>query len=375
MKKEKTSLRVKRSNPIKILILILITLVICGFLFKDWIATPPARNDNSETKPTIKIGAILPLTGGMASLGIAGNNGAILAIEKLNTNPANKYRYELISDDTATDAKRAAPIYKKMAGIDKVSAIISFDSQAGHVIKPMASQDKILHISSAADNTIADGEYNFINSSDLNDSIAKLLQYFNKMGYKKIALAGVNYTATQKVIKTLKEQIENTDFEIVAEELVSSVERQFQQEILKVVQSNPDVVFLYGFEPVTSIYAKGLKNAGYKGAVSGVYTLSYSEYPELLNEAVYLDYGIGSDEFKQEYLNRFNLEPNAASTVMFDSVGIIANLHEANTNKISDVLKTYTGPNGKFILKDNGLIHMDLVFVKMTNGKPIIVEE
>ncbi|MDR1026482.1 MAG: ABC transporter substrate-binding protein [Lactobacillus sp.] len=355
-----------------LVIAIILAVIACYLYSRNNATTSPDSN-----KPTIKIGAILPLTGGMSSLGSAGENGARMAIEKSNHNPASRYHYELISDDTITDAKRSIPIFKKMTDFDKVSAIVSFDSQAGHAIKPLANQAQILHISSAADPTVADGNYNFINSSDLNNNIHNLLEYFEKNGYRNIAIAGVNYIASQRVFNILKEQIKDTDFKIVADELVNPTERQIQTEAKKIANSNPDVVFLYGFEPITSLYAKELKNAGYHGPISGIYTLSYTDNPEILNGSTYFDYGSGDDNFKEEYRQRFKLEPNAASTVMFDSINIIINLFETNTSpqQIDQILKNYYGPNGLLILKENGLIHSDLVLVQMTDGKPVPVKE
>lgn len=339
------------------------------------VACSKEKNNNPDDKPIIKIGAILPLSGGMANLGSAAHNGAILAIEELNQNPQNKYYYELISDDTATDAKRAVPIYKKMVTLDKVSAIVSFDTQSGHVLKPLAAEDHILHISSAADSSVADGEYNYINSSDLQNGVQQLIEYFNKMGYKRVAIASSNHIAASRVIGIFEEQIKNTDLKVVAKELVNPSERQIQPEVYNLVSAKPDVVFLYGFEPTTSLFARALKTAGYNQAISSIYTLSYSNHPELFEGQYYFDYGTGSAEFQNKYRQRFKSDPNAAGVVVFDSVNIIARLHETGAATVAQALEGYEGPNGKTVLKDNGLIHIDLVFTKMQNGKPVNAQQ
>ena len=359
----------------KKIILGIVAVIIIVIASHLWRSNPIQNNNSDSSKPTIKIGTILPLTGGMGNLVEPGNHGALLAVEELNANPDNKYRYELISEDTAMDAKRAIPIYKKMVHLDKVSAIISFDSQAALVIKPLAEQDKILHISAAADPAAAGNEHNFRYFTDMGESVDKLLQYFEKMGYRKIAIASINYTTSKTVLEILKNQAKNFGIETVVESLVNPNERQLQSEAYKIVQSNPDVVFLYGFEPVISLYARELKNAGYKGAISGINTPSYSEHPELLEGGIYLDCGTGTEAFKEKYRQKFGTEPNTLSPVMFDSVNIIARMHESGTQKPGEILPSYIGQNGKLIMKPGGLIHADLVFVRMTNGKPIPVKE
>ena len=52
------------------------------------------ENKMPQEKPVIKIGGLLPLTGGIAHIGESTRNGAIMAIEKLNSLPNNKYKLE-----------------------------------------------------------------------------------------------------------------------------------------------------------------------------------------------------------------------------------------------------------------------------------------
>ena len=51
------------------------------------------KKDAEAVKPVIKIGGILPMTGGAAHIGEGARNGAIMAVETLNSDLNNKYKY------------------------------------------------------------------------------------------------------------------------------------------------------------------------------------------------------------------------------------------------------------------------------------------
>jgi len=330
---------------------------------------------SADPRPVVQLGAIMPLTGGMAKLGAYGNDGAILAIEQINKNPANKNQYVLISEDTAGDVKQAIPIYKKLATIDKVRAIVSFDSGVGQILKPLTVHDRIVHLTPAADESVADGEYNFNNNTDLALGVKKLASYFKHQGYKRIAISGTEYPASVKVLSLLEPELKNQNISVVSKELVAPNQTDVAAQVQKIIKSKPDAIFIYGIEPQLSIFAKTWRQAGYTWPVSGIYTISYSEKPELFDGAVYLDYGGGDEQFRNDFRARFGRSPNAAAAAIFDSVNIIARAFESGDNDIAGAAASYNGINGKHVIKPGGLIHTELVLVEMKNGKPVNLKE
>jgi branched-chain amino acid transport system substrate-binding protein len=329
---------------------------------------------SASDKPIIKIGAILPITGGLTNLGEFGNKGAILAIEQVNQNPDNKNHYQLIVENTMSDIKQSIPIYRKLTQLDKVSAIVSFDSGVGHILKPLVAADKILHLSSAADDLIGDGKYNFVNNSDLNIGVARLVDYFKAQGYKRVAIAGSDVTATQKVFSLLEPELKRRGLQVVAKELVQAGQHQLRIEAQKIIASNPDVIFLYGFEPHTSVFAREFQRQGSTIPISGLYTISFAQFPEVLEGAVYIDYAPGNEAFQNDFRKRFGHDPNPAAAVMYDSINVIVRTFEGN-GSVEKALIGFEGVNGKMIMKDNGLIHADLIFVRMTDGRPVPIKE
>ena len=360
----------------KIIVKIILIFIVIGLGI--YIVNRKLSSFQTSDKPTVKIGAILPLTGGMPSMGDAGKKGAQLAIEELNKNPDNAFRYELIIEDVGTDIKRTVPIYKKLVTQDKVKAIISFNSQVGYAIRPLLKKNNVLHISSASDHKIADGQFSFVNSSDVDDGIEKLIQYLQNKGLQKIAIASFNHPAAQNMVEALKAK----NLNIVYSSIVNPDERKLSFEVGKIISSNPDAVFLYTYEPLTSLYAKELKQAGFNGKITSLYMLTYSDHPELFEGQTYVDYNMGERTFQEKYNKRFGIQSNSSASVMYDSVILIARLFEENSepltnihDKFVNILKDYQGANGILEMKYNGLMASKPVLVKIKKGIPSLKEE
>lgn len=337
---------------------------------------------SKDEKPVVKIGAILPLSAGMPIMGIGGRNGAQMAIDEINSFKNNKFKYELVTEDIGVDIKRAVPIYKKLVFKDEISVLLSFNTQVGYALRSLTAEDKIIHISGAADYEIADGEFNYVNCSDINDAIKNLITHFKKSNYKTVAIASFNHASAQKVIETLETEAEKAGIKVIVKSLVNPEERFLNAEADAIVNANPDVLFLYAFEPITGLYAKTLKQAGYKGPISSTYMLTYSNHPELFNGEIYVDYHPGLEDFRNRYKEIFGIDANAASPVMYDNVKIIWNLYENYDNpkenireKIRQILDDYRGANGRLNLKYDGLINAPTVMVKMQEGKPVVIND
>lgn len=343
------------------------------------------QNNNTETtqgKPTIKIGAILPVTGDNGVMGKAAKNGAIMAIDKINQNLNNKYNYKLIVEDINSDTKKAPVVYNKLKLQDNIKALTTFQSGVGLVLKDITKKDGIIHISSAADNNVADNIVNFNHASDLTNLSEKLVKHLNKNNYKTISLVTFNHAAAEAVLDVLTPVLEKNDIKVLSKISFNPTERNLQAEAIRVANDNPDVVFVYTYEPNLSIFSKELKNAGYNKELTTFYMFSYSTNKELFEGNQYIDLGSGDKEFEEEYVRRFNLDTQSSAPTTYDNIMIIYNLFEKNDEplehtkgKIQEILSSYQGPNGKLYMNNKGVIYSDAILKTIKNGKSVMVEE
>lgn len=338
-------------------------------------------SEEKSGKPVVKIGGILPLTGGAAQMGETAKNGAILAIEQINSNKQNKYKYEFIAEDIGLSPNKAMPVYTKLVESDKVSGLVSFNTAVGKIIKPLVTKDKIIHISSAADNSIADGKFNYVNSYSIPEVSSRLVDYMKENNMKTISLATFNHISTEALLQDLTPILKKAGIKILFVQRFNPDQRDFKTESLKIKKSNPDMVFVHLVEPGLTLFSKQLLQDGYKGQLSSFLMFAYAENPTLFNGQPFVDLKEGSGDFNTEYLKRFKSEPSAASINTYDSVMLIAEFIEQNglpqeseniESKFKEIVSNYRGPRGKTLMDDSGLIYSNTIIKKIRNGKPVI---
>ncbi|HEV8339199.1 MAG TPA: ABC transporter substrate-binding protein, partial [bacterium] len=94
---------------------------------------------------TIKIGAIVPLTGPVGPSGQAMQKGYALAVEEINRNPPLGRRVELIVEDDRGDPPTAAAAFLKLVTRDRVDAVIGgLQSATSIAVGAQARQHPIL---------------------------------------------------------------------------------------------------------------------------------------------------------------------------------------------------------------------------------------
>ncbi|GAF76750.1 unnamed protein product, partial [marine sediment metagenome] len=135
-----------RKNKIFLGILILLIIIFTTLIFLPEKSTTnigamliglPAQEE------TIKIGAMLILSGGGAAWGQASQRAIDLAVEEVNNvGGINGKKIEIIYEDTQGSASKAVSIYNKFKDIDNVIAIIGPNLQTEvSAIAPLAEKD------------------------------------------------------------------------------------------------------------------------------------------------------------------------------------------------------------------------------------------
>ncbi len=340
---------------------------------------------NADARPVIKIGGALPMTGGIAHIGEGARNGALMAIEKLNSLPNRKYQYEFVYEDIGYSPDKVLAIYNKLVQIDKVTGLASFNTAAGKVIKPLAFRDKVIHISSAVDNTIADNVFNYVNSYSIKEAAKQLVSYMKSKNMKTISLVVFNHLSTEPVLQKLEKVLKDNDIEILSTQRFNMEQRDFKMEALKIKQENPDMVFMHLVEPVMTLFSKQLLQYGYAGKLSSFLLFIYSNNPELFNDQVVVDLKDASDKFNQAYFEKFGVEAQAASINTYDNVMLIGEFiekfglpqqadKEVMESNMRYIVENYDSPRGKMLL-DEGLIYSNMVVKVIKDGKAVNVEE
>jgi len=346
--------------------------------------TTTAGNATISEKKTVKIGIILPLTGGLANLGESARDSALLAQDDLPSN--SKYNYLLIFEDDSTDPKTTSTAATKLINVDKVDALVSFTSGPGNVVSPIAQQNKILHVGIASDANIAKGEYNFLHWTMPEEENKVLISELQKRGLKKVAVIALNQQGTEATMSDFKKQINSTEIKIVYYANINFGDTDFKTILLKAEEAKPDIYLLEEFPPEIDIIAKQMKELGIETPVTAIETIEASEHPELFEGVWYIQAAEANNEFQIKFSDKYpGKTPTLASGNVYDAVRLIVNAYETagkssaekptagQAAKELSKIKNFSGALGILNVGDEGIIESQASVRMIKDGKPVTI--
>ncbi|MEK7650304.1 MAG: ABC transporter substrate-binding protein [Patescibacteria group bacterium] len=243
-----------------VLWIVVIALVIWGIscLVKKDSVTPVTPT----TEKVIKIGAILPLTGPIASAGEFAKQGVELAVKDLL---AEGKKVEVIFEDNAYDSKVALSAYNKLRTLNKVDVVVVFGSPAAMPLIPIVNQDQVpmLALTAApAYSTPDDYAFRIVGTADKEAELtADVL--IDKLGKKKIAVLYLNSDYGTGALAAFKKYAANRAT-IVAEESSAPGQSDYRAQLAKVKAANPDGIFLATLYREAGTILKQAKELGIK---------------------------------------------------------------------------------------------------------------
>ena len=218
---------------------------------------------------TIKIGAILAVTGPASFLG--GPEARTLEMLVEQTNAAggiNGQKVELIIKDSGANPEKAISFAKQLIEEEKVVAVLG-PSTSGETmkIKKIFEQAGTPLISCAAAEVIVNPVAKYVFKTPQKDSYAakKIFGTMNDMGISKIAVLAGN-TGFGKAGKAQLLKIAPTmGIEIVEAEVYDKKSKDLSAVVAK-IKANPDVqaVVNWSIVPAQAIVAKNMRQAGWK---------------------------------------------------------------------------------------------------------------
>ncbi len=342
------------------------------------------RSPSIQTeKPTITIGYIAPLSGGVAFLGEGVKNAAELALADLQSKNT-KYNYKLIFEDNAFSPAKTASAAQKLISIDHVDALVTVASNAGGVANPIAEKAQVVHIGIASDPNIAKGTYNFIDWTPPNEEVAVFVDQMKKRNIKKVAVFGQQISGIIAVVDELKKQVQGTDMQIVSEDISNPGDKDFRTAIKKAEAANPDYFVMIMFSPELEIATKQTKELGIKTPMTAIEAFELSDHPELFEGLWYVNAADPTHEFVNAYQTKYGKNATIATPNAYDILGLIAAAAETfdgktkpSTTDLANALahvQGYSGALGNNIgINSNHIVVSKAVVRMIKNGKPVTI--
>jgi branched-chain amino acid transport system substrate-binding protein len=222
----------------------------------------------AKDSDTVSIGAVLPLSGGVAFYGNESRDGALLAIDEINAaGGLLGKKLALIAEDDEGNAEKTINAFTKLTTRDKVTFVIgSSTSGATQAMCPLAQQNKVVLISPSATNETVTKVGDYIFRACFIDPFQGVVGAdfaYGTLGSRRAAVlydAGADYNTG--LAEAFKNQFRAIGGQVVADEAYQSGDVDFNAQVTRIRANNPDVVYLPNYYNDVTLQAKQLRDQG-----------------------------------------------------------------------------------------------------------------
>lgn len=337
-------------------------------------------------KETIKVGLVLPMTGGQATLGQENNNGIKLALEKIHK--TSKFKFETYLEDDKSESLEATNAIRKLININKVNAIIGEATSTNSLaMAPIAQAAKIPMFSPSATNVKVTQTGNFISRACFTDDFQGVVMA--KFAIENLKLKN-GLILTDKsadysigLSKSFKEEFLRLGGKFATDEELTYIQKDidFQTILRKVKRANPEVIFIPGYYTEVGLIIKSARSLGINAVILGGDGLDSPKLFEIAGDAVkgiYISSHFAPDDkdpavqaFVKEYEKAYKMKPGAMAALGYDSMGILADaVARAKSTSSEDInaaliaTKDFVGITGMITIDEN-----------RNSKKPVVVLE
>jgi branched-chain amino acid transport system substrate-binding protein len=314
---------------------------------------------------TIKIGANLELSGGVASFGSSISKGIDLAVEEINKDGGvDGKEIEIIKVDNKSEGSEATSAAIKLTSKDKVTAIIGAATSGNTVAQAqIANKNKtILLTPSGTSPNVTVNEDGSVNEFAFRTSFIDPFQgtvaanfAANELKIKKVAIyADSSSDYAKGLAKSFKETFEEAGGEIVAQEAYVTKDTDFRSTLTRIKSAKPDFIFIPGYYEEVGLIVKQAREMGIDVPLMGADGWDSPKLVELagaeaLNNTFITNHYSSEDpdEKIQTFVKSFSdkydgASPDAFNALGYDSVYLLADAIERagdlDTTKIKDAL-------------------------------------
>lgn len=328
-----------------------------------------AKNEMPKQKE-VKVGAILPMTGKIATFGEESWNGLQLANEKL----AGKgdLKLVLVKEDTKGEPKESAAAINKLIKTDKVSVVVGEVASSNTIAASGAAQSaKIPLMTHASTNdTITKGK-EFISRICFIDSFQGFVMAKFAFEDLKAKTAAIMVDSDSDYSRGLKDSFTKAftsmGGKIIVDVSYSQKDNDFKGPLGKVKSAKPDVVFVPGYYTQAGAILRQAKEMKIDKKFLGTDGWDSPELGKIAGKAAeghFISSHFAPDDpnpkvqaFVSDYKAKFKTTPGAMAALAYDAAMY---LHEAisqakaqtpvEISKAITALKNFEGVTGKISL-------------------------
>jgi branched-chain amino acid transport system substrate-binding protein len=228
------------------------------------------------------IGALLPLTGPAAPIGLEEQQGVQFAIDQLNAKGGlNGAPVRVVFDDSQGKPDQAVLAFNRMADLQQVPVVITAFSSVSLAIAPLATRRQLLVVNPAAQtDKLEKASPYLINTIPMVRAEAQVLAKFavDNIG-KKAAIIYENAAAGIDGRDDFRKYFEAAGGRIISEEPVEFGQTNYRASLLKVASTKPEFVYIAITQSHEAMADQVGQIPGFPVAVGNTFSRPFFGYP------------------------------------------------------------------------------------------------
>lgn len=254
--------------------------------------SPSRAAEVGVTDKEIKIGILGSLTGPAAIFGTGNLAGATIAFEEINAaGGVNGRKLEWISLDDESSPPKAIAAYKRLVDQEKVFAIFGPAASAvGQALVPILNASTTpTFVSIFSTPAVTEPPIPMLfrtgvmNDRQQGSAIADYV--VDNLGAKKIALVSQSDEYGKRGGEAVVARLADRKMSLVSNEVFNISDTDFTAQISRTLQTDPDVLIVYGYPNPSAIITRQAKQLGLKAKIMGANSAGSRKYPEIVGEA------------------------------------------------------------------------------------------
>jgi branched-chain amino acid transport system substrate-binding protein len=267
--------------------------IITGIIFAvtAMVGAVAAQESAGVTKHAIKIGILGSLTGPAAIWGAGNLAGGVLAFEEANAaGGINGRKLEWMVEDDETSPPKAIAAFKKLTGQDQVFAVFGPAASAisAAMVPAMKASNVPVFISVPSTPAVTEPMVkNVFRTGPLNDrmqGVAVADYVMDKLGGKRVAVIRQSDEYGKRGADSIVERMKQKNAVPVSHEIFGPADTDFTSQLLKIRETNPDTLVVYGYPSPSAIITRQARQLGLKAKIIGSNATSSRKYPEIVGQ-------------------------------------------------------------------------------------------
>ena len=344
-----------------------------------------------ESKKEFNIAAILSMTGSGKEYGQDERRAIEIYKDSIKQLKNFEYNINFFIQDSKSSPSNGVSALQNIMVRNNIDVAMSVLSSVSLSLIPITEKKEIpiFCVGSNPDIT-KNREYVFRSlptSSYQAEELAK--EFISKRDFDSFAILHLNDDFGIGSKRSFQEVMQKNDKEIVAIQQLAQDETDYRTPISKVINQDPEVIYLASYGNSIAIALKQLRELNYEGQILSTLEVSY---PKVLKKAGNAANGVYfvNTNFKTEkghrhwfvkaYMERYNEKPSLDAILAHDEINVIHSVLKHKGSKPSDFKamkgsdKRFISPNGHFTINKDGDFHYPMNLMEIVNKEPQIVK-